>query len=206
MTDHSANILSLYHRNAQTWAQKRGDTVREDCWLKPFLDLIPQSKSVLDIGCGSGLPIGRYFIENGCDVTAVDGALDMVKIAQVNLPEAQVLHADMRDLDLNRQFGGILAWNSSFHLTPEDQRGLFPIFRQHAALNAPLMFTSGTGHGTAMGTFEGETLYHGSLAPDEYRDLLAQNGFELLRHKVEDPDCGRLTVWLAQYRGLSSLT
>lgn len=144
--------------------------------------------------------MGRFFIENGCHVTAVDGAENMVDIARNNLPDAQVVHADMRNLDLGQRFDGLIAWNSSFHLTPDDQRRLFPIFARHATPNAPLMFTSGTGHGTAMGVFEGEPLYHASLAPEEYRTLLAENGFSLIDHIVEDRDCGNLTIWLAQYR------
>ena len=39
----------------------------------------------------------------------------------------------MRTLSLNRCFSGILAWDSFFHLCPEDQRRMFPIFRKHAA-------------------------------------------------------------------------
>jgi hypothetical protein len=41
-------------------------------------------------------------------------------------------------------------------------------------------------------------LYHASLDAAEYRELTAVNGFELVRHTVEDPQCGGHTVWLAQ--------
>ena len=51
--------------------------------------------------------------------------------------------------------------------------------------------------------FEGETLYHASLDPEEYRNLLADNGFAVLRHGVEDPECGGHTLWLAKRRAAS---
>ena len=60
------------------------------------------------------------------------------------------------------------------------------------------MFTSGPAHGEAIGDFEGEPLYHGSLDPAEYRSLLDQHGFRVISHVVEDMDCGRHTIWLAQ--------
>ena len=41
-------------------------------------------------------------------------------------------------------------------------------------------------------------MYHASLDPEEYRSLLSENGFQVLRHVVEDPACGGATVWLAQ--------
>jgi hypothetical protein len=104
----------------------------------------------------------------------------------------------MRDLALGRRFDGLIAWDSFFHLRHDDQRLMFPLFRQHAAEGAALLFTSGPGHGEAIGTFEGEPLYHASLAPEEYRRLLGENGFAVIDHVVEDATCGGHTVWLAQ--------
>jgi hypothetical protein len=99
---------------------------------------------------------------------------------------------------LGRKFNGVIAWDSFFHLCLDDQRQMFPIFREHAAPEAALMFTSGPSHGEAIGSFEGEPLYHASLDPAEYRLLLGQNGFRVVSHIVEDPSCGRHTIWLAQ--------
>jgi hypothetical protein len=44
----------------------------------------------------------------------------------------------------------------------------------------------------------GEPLYHASLDSEEYRALLGANGFQTVAHIIEDPTCGRRTVWLAQ--------
>jgi hypothetical protein len=75
---------------------------------------------------------------------------------------------------------------------------MFPIFKLHAASGAALMFTSGTSHGVAVGSYHGEPLYHASLAPEEYRTLLEANGFRVKVHVSEDPNCGHHTIWLAQ--------
>jgi len=60
------------------------------------------------------------------------------------------------------------------------------------------MFTSGHRHGEAIGTYKGEPLYHGSLDGEEYRSLLHQNGFDVVKNVIEDPDCGYHTVWLSE--------
>jgi hypothetical protein len=62
------------------------------------------------------------------------------------------------------------------------------------------MFTSGPAHGVSIGAYRNEPLYHASLAPEEYRLLLDQNGFEVIANVVEDPTCGRHTIWLSQLR------
>jgi hypothetical protein len=76
---------------------------------------------------------------------------------------------------------------------------MFPIFAAHAAPKAALMFTSGPAHGEAIGSFAGAPLYHASLDASEYRSLLDRNGFRVVSHVVEDPDCGGHTIWLAQF-------
>jgi hypothetical protein len=93
----------------------------------------------------------------------------------------------------------LIAAGQFFHLMPEDQRRMFPIFQAHAQHGAALMFTSGTAHGIALGSFEGETLYHASLNHDEYAALLKVHGFTVIEQVTEDPACGGHTIWLAVF-------
>ena len=155
---------------------------------------------VLDLGCGSGAPIASHLVERGRRVTGVDSSATMIGMCRERLPAQTWVQADMRGLTLGRRFDGVVAWDSFFHLTHEHQRAMFPVFQAHVRPGAPLLFTSGPAHGWAMGTLEGEPLFHASLAPSEYRELLAAHGFEVIRHVAEDPACGGHTVWLAQAR------
>jgi SAM-dependent methyltransferase len=198
VTSASERIIGLYEDNAAAWDKGRGGPFFEKPWLDRFLALIPAGGDILDIGCGGGQPIARYFIEQGFGVTGVDSSPSLVGICQVRFPAHTWVTADMRVLDLGRAFEGLIAWNSFFHLSPEDQRAMFPIFRRHAAPGAALMFTSGRSHGDNVGSWQGEPLYHGSLDGDEYRALLAENSFEIVAHAPEDPDCGHGTIWLAR--------
>jgi SAM-dependent methyltransferase len=200
MTSDADNIIGLYRRHAAAWLRQRGRHLTERKWLDRFVAQLPSRPKVLDIGCGPGEPIARYLLGTGCAVTGIDAAPEMIDIAKGTFPDATWLVSDMRSLDLNATFDGLLAWNSFFHLSPADQRQMFPIFRRHAASGAALMFTSGLSFGEAIGTFEGEPLYHGSLDAAEYRQLLDSNGFDVLDHVVEDPECGRLTVWIGRLR------
>jgi SAM-dependent methyltransferase len=157
-----------------------------------FLALMPAGLSILDVGCGSADPIGRYFIEQGYEITGGDSSKDLIDICQSKFPRQNWIIADMRKLSLERRFGRILAGDSFFHLCPEEQRGMFPVFRKHAAPKAALMFTSGPAYGEAIGTYRGEPLYHGSLDGTEYRLLLGENGFQVVSHPTEEPTDGAI--------------
>lgn len=192
------NIIGIYQRHAGAFEQKRSTSLFEKAWLDRFLALLPVNGQILDIGCGNGMPIADYFIRQGFQVTGVDSSQPMIDRCLQRFPEQSWSVADMRTLALADRFDGLIAWDSFFHLAREDQRQMFNVFRQHANSQATLMFTSGTSNGEAIGTFEGEALYHASLAPEEYRQLLQKQGFSVVKTIVEDPDCGGRTVWLAQ--------
>lgn len=194
----STQIIDLYERHARAWDEARGKSLFERAWLERFRAAMGTDTSVLDLGCGAGEPIARFFIENGCPVTGVDSSSSLIEVARARFPDHAWMVGDMRSLDLGRRFGGIIAWDSFFHLAHDDQRAMFPLFKAHAAQGAALIFTSGPSHGEAIGTFQGETLYHASLAPEEYERLLAEHGFSVLDHVAEDKDCGGHTIWLAR--------
>lgn len=194
------DVIEVYQRHGEAWAELRNDALVETAWLDRFCAVLPDGGAVLDIGCGSGLPIGRELIRRGFDLTGVDGTPTMLALFQRNLPNIPARLMDMRNLSMGRQFSGLLVWDSFFHLSPADQRPMFARLQKHAAPGAALMFTSGNEEGSAIGKLEGDPLYHGSLNPHEYRALLDAAGFDVLAHVVTDPSCGHRTIWLARQR------
>ena len=187
----------LYERHAREYDQDRGRSLQERAWLDRFADLIPRAGTVLDLGCGMGEPIAAYLIERGLQVTGVDTSPTLIALCRARLPAGEWMVGDMRSLTLSRSFDGVLAWDSFFHLSIDDQRAMFAVFAAHTRRGAALMFTSGSDEGESIGSFCGEPLFHASLSPDEYRLRLAMHGFEVVEHVVDDADCGNHTVWLA---------
>jgi trans-aconitate methyltransferase len=198
MHSSAERIVDLYQRHADDWDKARGRHLFEKPWLDHFLAPLKPRASILDLGCGSAEPIASYFIEKGCALTGVDSSSALIDMCKSRFPDQTWIVNDMRTLALGQRYDGILAWDSFFHLCPEDQMQMFSIFKNHAAPHAVLMFTSGTVHGEAIGEFQGEPLYHGSLDTAEYQSLLNHNGFAVVSHVVEDPASGGRTVWLAQ--------
>lgn len=198
----SDDIAELYERRAEAWdADRRPELLAEREWLERFTALLPPAASILDIGCGSGQPIGRYLIDGGCQLVGIDTSATLIARCRARFPGHDWIVADMRGLALDRRFDGLVAWDSFFHLCHDDQRSMFPVFARHASGGAALLFTTGHEHGEAIGSCYGEPLYHASLSPAEYRSLLSAHGFDVVAHTAEDPACGYHTVWLARASG-----
>ncbi|MGE4047958.1 MAG: class I SAM-dependent methyltransferase, partial [Acetobacteraceae bacterium] len=189
MQGDAERIIPLYDSYAAEWDLTRSRHLSERAWLDRFCALLPAGGSVLDLGCGMAEPIARHLIEAGYRVTGVDASPAMIALCRQRFPDQDWIVADMRGLALGRRFDGILAWDSFFHLRATDQERMFPIFRTHAAAGAALLFTSGPDRGEAIGCWQGQPLYHASLAPDDYRALLVANGFSVVRMISNDPDC-----------------
>lgn len=196
--DVAPEVWHLYERYAREFDRDRGRALVERSYLDEMLEHLGDRPRILDLGCGSGEPIARYFVEKECELTGVDAAPAMIGLCRQRFPDAHWLVADMRSLDLERRFDAIVAWDSFFHLRPDDQRRMFEIFEAHIAPRGLLLFTSGPRAGEATGDFYGNRLFHASLDLQEYESLLQDAGFEVLHHRAEDPDCGGHTVWLAQ--------
>ncbi|MEJ6388375.1 class I SAM-dependent methyltransferase [Gymnodinialimonas ulvae] len=201
MTDRPEDILPAYEREAVQWAQTRNQSL----WERPALEACVAGRApglrVLDLGCGAGQPIAQYFTARGDDVTGVDAAAAMIAEVRARVPEVRAIHADMRGLEIGATFDIILAFNSFFHLSPSDQRAMFSVFKAHAAPGARLLLTTGPSAGEAVGRVGASPVYHASLAPSDYRQLLDDHGFSEVWFRPEDAALKGHSVWLAVFTG-----
>ena len=190
-------IGALYTKHAQRFDEARSRTLLEQSYLNAALSAMPPVSRVLDLGCGAGEPIARYFVERGHHVTGVDLAGPMIELCRRRMPEMTWIQADMRGVQLSERFDLIVAWDSFFHLDQTGQRSMFTAFARHTAPRGLLLFTSGWSEGVAIGDLFGDELYHSSLNTSEYAQRLQEHGYGVRQHRVQDPVCDR-TVWLAQ--------
>jgi SAM-dependent methyltransferase len=190
-------IAEVYEAVAADYDRVRGPHLLERAYHERVLATLPPGSEVLDLGCGSGRPVAQCYIDAGHRVTGVDVAQTMLDLCRRRFPAHAWIRQDMRELNLKKCFAALIAWDSFFHLPPDGQRAMFPVFARHAAPGAALLFTSGTEEGASVGSMFGQDLYHASLATAEYARLLTEHGFAVSLHRVADPDCGGHTVWLA---------
>lgn len=107
--------IDYYNRFAKEYYEKTVNTTMEK-QLKQFMELLPIGGAVLDLGCGSGRD-SLYFVEEGFDVTSLDGAKSMCELAQIHVGQ-EVLNLTYDQLDFNEVFDGIWACASLVHEDP----------------------------------------------------------------------------------------
>ncbi len=189
---------AVYEENAAAYDAQRSRALFEARWLARFAACLPTGGRVLDLGCGAGEPIAQWFIAEGFRLTGVDFADAMLDIARRRWPAGDWRQADMRKLDLEEKFDGIIAWDSFFHLTRDEQRTVLVRMASHLSPGGSLLFTIGPDDSEARGLVAGRPVYHASLSPAEYATLLQDQGLRLTGFLAEDPDCDSHSVMMAR--------
>ena len=86
---------------------------------------VPSGGSVLDLGCGHGIPIGRTLAEAGLVVHGVDRSPRLLEAFRRNVPGATAELADATTLEVvPGSFDGVVAWGLLFLLDPASQEAL----------------------------------------------------------------------------------
>lgn len=137
-----------------------------------FLSKLKANTSILDFGCGSGRDT-KYFLEQGYQVTATDGSIELCKAA-TQYTGIPVKHMLFQELDETDTYNGIWACSSILHLPiPE----LIDVFHRMATAlkESGIIYTS-----FKYGTYEGyrNGRYFTDMTEDTFSDLM-QNIKEL---------------------------
>lgn len=88
-----------------------------------FLDLLPESGTILDFGCGSGRD-SKCFLDRGYSVIPLDGSPLLCRQAEEYLG-IPVLHQNFLDFQPDRSYTGIWACASLLHLPLPDLKKVF---------------------------------------------------------------------------------
>ncbi|MEP0710223.1 MAG: class I SAM-dependent methyltransferase [Parvibaculum sp.] len=197
MDDVKTQTKAVYEAQAEAWDEGRSRALFEKGWLDRLLAFGAAGDCVLDVGCGAGEPGSAYVVAQGRRVQGVDFSAAMLDMARARFPEEHWTLADMRTLDLGETFAGVIAWDSFFHLTAEEQRVTLPRLAGHVAPGGALLVTVGPAEGEAIGSVAGVSVYHASLSIAEYERLLNAAGMRLVAFTPDDPDCAGHSVLLA---------
>ena len=130
---------------------------------------------VLDLGCGTGIPVTKILLEAGLNAYAVDASPKMVEDFRQNFPNVPVACESVEQSPFfNRTFDGIISVGLMFLLSEETQRALVP--KMAAALNpgGRLLFTAPLSKVEWKDVMTEQLSI--SLGAEQYRGLISASG------------------------------
>lgn len=189
-------MKEVYEKNAEAFSEQRDKSLFEKKWLDIFISHLNMGDELLDVGCGTGDPITKYLINKSFKVIGIDYSPKMIQLAKKKNPDNEWLVQDMQELNFDKKFKGIIAWNSFFHLNHNEQIKTLKRFTDCLNMKGVLMFTAGPDHGDVSGQINGDVVHHWSHSLDVYKKELHKYGFRLESYIHNDPECNGHSVYL----------
>ena len=141
--------------------------------------MLPDGATVLDLGCGTGVPISQALIERGFNVYGLDASARMVAAFRARFPTVPVECAAVEDSDFfGRTFDGVVAWGLFFLLDAEVQRRLIAKVAGLLPSGGRLLFTAPSQSCSWADAMTGRTSI--SLGHEAYRNALETEGMSLV--------------------------
>lgn len=155
-----------YDQFADTYLESRGLFPIQDVLEFFRLNLNMINGRLLDLGCGTGDPVCKFFIDKGWSVIGVDFSQKMIQIANKNIPEAIFKKDNMANFDMGTNtFNAITAVYSLFHLKTEAQSKVFRNSYRALKPGGKLLFTYATKDYTGKDEFAGEIDFLNTTLP-----------------------------------------
>ena len=148
--------------------------------VREWAGTLPNGAAVIDLGCGSGIPITRELISQNLNVFAIDASPSMVSAFRRNFPKTPIVCETVQDsLFFIRRFDAVLSWGLMFLLQPAEQRHLIQRFAEILVPGGRLLFTSESEPAVWSDAMTG--LESRSLGATEYKSLLSAVGLSVMR-------------------------
>lgn len=146
--------------------------------VRAWAERLAPGAAVLDLGCGSGVPVTEVLLDAGLRVYAVDASPQMISAFARNFPDVPIACEDVETSSFfGRRFDAAVAWGLLFLLPERSQ--VATIDRVAAVLKpgAQFLFTAPRERCTWADVLTGELSL--SLGAETYVAVLERAGFRL---------------------------
>jgi SAM-dependent methyltransferase len=186
-----------YEEVADDYAAQR-DTTPNFPYLVRFVEALPPSAKVLDLGCGAG-SVSELLSARGLDVTGIDISERQIELARRRVPKATFLVADMQGLqDGHFSIEGIVSFYAIFHVRREAHSQLFRVLRSFLRPGGMLLVTMGEAAWEGIEDYLGAPMFWSHFGREENRAIIEAAGFEVILDEIDPSADERHQIVLAK--------
>lgn len=183
----SEELANGYEAAASEFMARRGQSRIGVATVQSWARALAPGASILDLGCGHGVPLSMALIDEGFVIHGIDASPTLTAAFQSRFRQAHVACEAVEDSSFfGRTFDGVLAVGLIFLLPADVQRDLI---RRVAELLNPggrFLFTAPPDACSWIDVLTGRRSL--SLGADEYKVILEGTGLALVGEHVDEGD------------------
>ena len=204
MSDSASDPLEVvrlgYDQLSARYRPDDADPKEYQIWTEELLAALQPGSSVLDLGCGCGVPVARRLIQEGHRVTGIDISGRQVERARTLVPDASFLVADMTRRTLEpASFDAVIALYSLIHVPLAIQPSVIEKISNCLVDGGFLLATVGWEAWTGSDSDwlgSGVEMWWSQTDQATYRTWLESAGMEVVQCSlVPDGESGHALIW-----------
>jgi len=170
-----------YDKISERWHEFRSNKHINPLVIE-FAHLVKKEGLILDVGCGTGIPITEFLVNEGFRVVGLDISKNMVKKAQsMKISNTKFYVGNIMTWHDNNTYDGIIAYDSLFHLPLENQKNVYRILSSLLTKDGYLFFTHGKELGEVKSKMFDEEFYYSAIDLEMLKKTLEDNSLEIIR-------------------------
>jgi cyclopropane fatty-acyl-phospholipid synthase-like methyltransferase len=192
-------VKQQYNKLAENYSARR-DAYKNDKYLDKLNSLLITNATILDIGCGAGVPIDKYFIDRGHKIIGLDISEKQIELATKNLPDGEFKVQDMSEFVENEySVDAVISFYAIFHTPRETHGEILKKIKSFLKTNGLLLVTMGSSEweGKEDNFFGGEMSWS-HYGKEKNRQLVEAAGFAILLDEIDDSGGEKHQVLLAR--------
>lgn len=188
-----------YNKAAENYSAER-DSFQNQKYLEKLIEYLSTGSTILDLGCGSGIPVDKYLTEHNYKVLGIDISEKQIELAKKNLPEQFFEVKDMSELqETEYQADAVVSFYAIFHMPKEQHEELFKKINTFLPENGLILVTMGSSEWEGIEEdFHGAKMFWSHYGAEKNKEIVRQAGFEILFDEVDDSGGEKHLVILAR--------
>nr|WKN38854.1 class I SAM-dependent methyltransferase [Tunicatimonas sp. TK19036] len=173
--------LNGYESIAPAFIERRGKAVSGIGMLsvQNWAQKLSYGSSVLDLGCGTGIPISKVLVEAGMKVYGIDASPTMIGAFRQNFPNIPMACESVEESAFfNLPFDAIIAWGLMFLLPEDVQTLVIQKVGRSLLTGGKFLFTAPYQKIEWKDSMTGQSSR--SLGREKYQELLSSSGLSLI--------------------------
>ena len=188
-----------YNKIAEKYSASR-DQFSNMKYLERLVELLRPGATILDIGCGSGVPVDKFLVEKGFKVKGIDFSEKQIKLAKQNVPQASFEVKDMMELiNGEYQVDAVVSFYAISHTPREGHQDLFKMINSFLPKGGCILITMGSSdwEGTEE-DFHGVKMWWSHYAADKTIQIVKNAGFKIILSEIDNSGAERHLIILAE--------
>jgi len=197
---HNQIVSTGYDKVSEAYRSDNDSADKYINWCKRILELRPNAKTALDIGCGCGIPVCKYFSENGLRTVGIDISQRQIERAEKLAPRAIYICDDYLNTNDN-QYDIITAFYSIIHIDRTLHKRVFEKLFNQLSANGIAVVTVGheewEGYEDNWLGVDGAKMYWSHYAVDQYHEMLNAMSFNIILDEfIPEDSSGHNNLWI----------